>query len=219
MTFTEITAPQRSPEWYRARLGRLTGSVAGDMLAKGKGVTRQKLLIRLALERVTQQPVEPLVKTPAMEWGVEWEDAARFEYELFTKNNVREVGFLSHDTLMAGCSPDGVIGDYSALVSIKCRQPLAHDEALSAGRPPSDAMAQIAHELWMVPTATEHHYWSFNPTFPPGLRGRLLVVTRKSDAITAYHNEAMRFLEDVDRKVAAYLTLADTGAVLRAIQE
>jgi len=62
MSFTIIDAPQRSPEWYAARCGRLTGSAAGDMLARLKGngeaAARRDLRMRLVLEILTGLPQE-----------------------------------------------------------------------------------------------------------------------------------------------------------------
>jgi len=54
MAFTVIDAPQRSAEWFAARAGRLTGSVAADMLAtikSGEAAARRDLRTRLVGHR------------------------------------------------------------------------------------------------------------------------------------------------------------------------
>ena len=55
-----VNVEQGSDAWFSARLGRPTGSVYADVLAKGrdggKSVTRQKLIVKLALELVTGKP-------------------------------------------------------------------------------------------------------------------------------------------------------------------
>ena len=57
MNFTVIDAPQRSSEWFAARCGRVTGSVANDMVAKIKSgdysAARRDLRIKLAVEQLT----------------------------------------------------------------------------------------------------------------------------------------------------------------------
>jgi hypothetical protein len=128
--FTVIDAPQRSPEWYASRLGRLTGSVAGDMLATtstGKPAASGKnLLLRLVLERLTGRSQESEYVSPAMARGIEREEFAFRAYEAMTGDVAVRVGFCQHTEHMAGCSPDGYLGDFAKLLSIKCRQPAAH---------------------------------------------------------------------------------------------
>ena len=75
MSFTSIDAPQRSDAWFEARLGRVTGSRAKDMLAKGRGgaesVARRNYRLELALERITQQAHQSEFVTKAMEVGMQ----------------------------------------------------------------------------------------------------------------------------------------------------
>lgn len=204
MGFTIINAEQRSEEWFAARVGRLTGSVAGDMLAKiksGEAAGRRNLRIRLALERLTGRVHESGFLSPAMQTGIDREDAAIEAYVALTGNPVVRTGFLRHDEYMAGCSLDGHVGAFERLVSVKCRQPAAHLEFLRTQKIPSDAMAQIRHELWMVPSAEFHDYFSWNPDFPEGLQAVCVTVERAEAQIEEYHEEAMEFLAEVEREV------------------
>lgn len=216
--FTVIDAEQRSDAWRTARLGRLTGSRAGAMLAKigkGEAAGRRNLRLALVLERLTGKSQESDYVSPAMEAGIEREADAIAAYEALTGHLVRTTGFLAHDTLMAGCSLDGHLGDFETLVSVKCRQPAAHLEFLRTGKIPADALAQIRHELWIT-VAAAHHYFSWNPDFPEALQARILTVTRAKADLPAYEDEATRFLEEVDRECHAVRTLADVGAQLKA---
>ena len=45
--FRVVEAEQRSPEWFAARLGRLTGSVAGDMVATIKSGEAGKVVFEV----------------------------------------------------------------------------------------------------------------------------------------------------------------------------
>lgn len=219
MSFTILDAPQRSPEWYAARLGRLTGSCAGDMLAKiqkGEAAGRRNLRLRLVLERLTGKSQESDYVSPAMQAGIEREADAIAAYEALTGDLVRTTGFLAHPTLMAGCSLDGHLGDFAALVSVKCRQPAAHLDFLRTGTIPADAFAQIRHELWITDAAA-HDYFSWNPDFPEPLQARRRTVTRAEADVQAYEQAAIAFLAEVDHECDAVRTLSDLGAQLRAV--
>ena len=213
--FTIVDAPQRSDAWFAARVGRLTGSVAGDMLAKigkGEAAGRRNLRLRLVLERLTGRPQENGFVSPAMQAGLDREASAYAAYEALTGDVAQRTGFLSHVEHMAGCSLDGHLGDFAKLVSIKCRQPAAHLEFLRSGKIPADAMAQIRHELWIT-GADEHDYFSWNPDFPESLQSRIVTVTRMVADIGGYEREALAFLTEVDTELQAMWTMADPEAV------
>lgn len=217
MSFTVIDAPQRSPAWFAARLGRLTGSVAGDMLAtikSGEAASRRNLRLRLVLERLTGKSQESDFVSPAMQAGIDREAEAFAAYEALTGAMVQRSGFLAHTAYLAGCSLDGHIGDFETLLSIKCRQPAAHYNFLRSGTVPADALAQIRHELWMT-GATAHHYFSWNPDFPEPLQARIVTITRADADVPGYERDALAFLAEVDRECAAVSTMVRIGAVLQ----
>lgn len=204
--FTIIDAEQRSEAWHAARLGRLTGSVAGDMLAKLKGggeaAGRRNLRVRLILERLTGKPQESGFQSEAMRVGIEREPLAIAAYEAQTGHLLEQTGFLSHTSLMAGASLDGHLGDFETLVSIKCRQPAAHYEFLRFNTIPASALAQCRHELWIT-GATEHHYVSWNPDFPARQQLKVAVLKRGDLDVPGYEAEALAFLAEVDRELAS----------------
>lgn len=215
--FVVIAAPQRSPEWFSARLGRLTGSVAGDMLAKtrtGWSASRRNLALRLVLERLTGKSMDSGFISPAMQAGIDREDAAYAAYEAMTGNVAQRTGFLAHADLMAGCSLDGHMGDFTRLLSIKCRQPAAHLDFLKSGTVPADAIAQIRHELWLT-GAEAHDYFSWNPDFPPAMQSRITTITRGMANLDEYDTLARTFLEEVDREEYGIRLMADPAAVLK----
>lgn len=204
--FSIIECDQRSPEWHVARLGRLTASHAGEMLAKRKDKTeaagRRNLRLQLILERLTGKPQGSDFQSAAMLVGIEREPDAVAAYEAETGEIVSTVGFLSHNTLMVGASLDGYLGDFEVLTSIKCRQPAAHWDFLRAGIVPADALGQMRHEAWLT-GAREHHYVSFNPDFPAGKQLRIKVYRREALDIVEYEAEALAFLAEVDVELKA----------------
>jgi len=79
-----------------------------------------------------------------------------------TRSILTSSGFLEHDTLMAGCSLDGHVGDFEGLVEIKCPQAATHLDYLKTGTIPGDYYKQITHALWI--TGAQWCDWlSFNP--------------------------------------------------------
>ncbi len=208
--FRIIDAEQRSPEWFAARLGKLTGSVAADILATvktGEAAARRNLRIKLALERITKRSLDKDFVSAAMQDGVDREADARTAFELETGSAVFTTGFLEHETLMAGASLDGHLGNFAALVSIKCRQPAAHLEFLTTGEVPASARAQMAHECWIT-GATEHCYIEYNPDFPPSLQLKWLPLTRAQLNVDAYAEKALAFLAEVTAETVRILELA-----------
>lgn len=206
--FTVINAEQRSPEWHAARLGRLTGSVAGDMLAKRKdkaeAAGRANLRLRLILERLTGKPQGSTFQSEAMLVGIEREPMAIAAYEAHTGLLFEQTGFLSHNDLMIGASLDAHLGDFEVLVSIKCRQPAAHWDFLRAGIIEAKAIAQLRHEAFVCrDTFREHHYVSWNPDFPEGKQLKVVIYTPKMLDIPEYEAEALKFLAEVDNELKA----------------
>lgn len=106
---------QGTEEWYKCRLGKLTGSVAHTIAIKGKGL--DTLCLEKATEILTQIIPEGYTNE-AMQHGHEYEAEARDIYELETGNKVIQVGFCE-DSEYIGVSPDGLIGD-DGLIEIKC---------------------------------------------------------------------------------------------------
>lgn len=202
--FTHLQFEQRSDEWRAARLGRLTASSAGDMLAttkSGYAASRENLRWRLVLERMTGRSQEKDFQSAAMLEGIEREAQAVVAYEAMTGHLVSACGFLQHSTLMAGASLDGYLGDFDVLVSIKCRQPKAHAEHLLSGTIPNDALQQMRHELWLT-GAADHHYVSWNPDFPEALQLRVKVIHAADLDLPKFDDEVRKFLAEVDEGVA-----------------
>lgn len=216
--FTVIDVPQRSPEWYSARVGRLTSSCANDMLATRKDKTeaagRANLRVRLALERITGKPQDGDYVSKAMQQGIDREVDACGLYEALTGRVLQTVGFLRHDTLMAGASLDGYVGEFEGIVEVKCPIPATHLEYLITGRVPTDYYRQVIHQLW-ISGAAWCDWLSFNPDFPEPLQTKIVRIQRHGPDIAGYDQQARAFLEEVDRKVELIQTLSGVDAQLR----
>lgn len=216
--FTIIDCAQRSPEWHQARLGKLTGSKAADMLAERKdkkpAAGRQNLLTQLVLERITGRNHEKSYQSRAMEQGTEREPEAVGHYEAMTGRVLFPAGFLQHPTLAAGVSLDGYVGDLDApqgIIEIKCPIPATHLEYLETGVVPTEYLKQMLHALWI--TGAEWCDWlSYNPDFPEPLRAKLVRVESKYLDLDAYEGLVKLFLREVDAKEASVRKLMQQRA-------
>lgn len=200
---------QRSEAWHTLRLGRLTGSVAGDMLAtvKTKGAeaaARRDLRLRLVCERLTGASSESDYVSKEMARGIDLEPAARAAYEAATGSLVRPVGFLAHDELAAGCSPDGLVR--GGIVEIKCPKAATHLSYIRGRALPADYRAQVTHNLWIT-GAGFCDFVSYDDRMPAALQLFRVRVPREAVDVAAYELAARLFLTEVERELEAVLGL------------
>lgn len=181
----------------------------------GEAAGRRNLRAQLVLERITGRCQERHYVNQAMQDGIDREADALLRYECIGDRLVQSVGFVSHDALRAGCSPDGVIGDYEGIVEAKCPIPATHLDFLETGQVPSDYLKQITHNLWIT-GAQWCDYLSFHPEFPEPLQVKVLRVVRNADEIADYEKKARAFLAEVDRKVESVLTMLNVADTLKA---
>lgn len=191
---------QGSPEWFAARAGRATASCFSDVQAKGQGKTRAAYLRKVIAERLTGMVAESF-KSRDTERGQEQEPIACLSYEARTDNFLEKVGFIQHDTLMAGCSPDRLVMGKRKGVEVKCVLPHVQVETILAGEYPSDHRAQIQGGMWIT-GFDEWDFVSYSPTMPTHLRTYIYTVKRDQAYIDALEVEVVRFLKDVDAAMA-----------------
>lgn len=203
--FTIIEAEQRSPEWFAARLGRLTGSRAADMLATiktGEAAARRDLRVQLVCERLTQTLQEDAFVNAAMQRGIDCEPLAFSAYESLTGNVAHRTGFLAHNTLAIGCSLDGHVGDFAGILEVKCPKSATHLGYLKSNKVPPAYLPQITHNLW-VTGAAWCDFLSFDDRFPPELQTVLIRHDRNEQEIASYALAATLFLAEVAAEVDA----------------
>lgn len=203
--FTVIDAPQRSEDWFAARLGRVTGSRAADVLAtikSGEAAARRDYRMELVTERLTGVTAEDGYTNADMERGMLLEPQAFALYEALTGSMLTSSGFLAHAELMAGCSLDGHVGDYEGIVEIKCPRSANHLANLKAGTVPAKYLPQIRHNLWITGAAW-CDFVSFDPRWPEPLRMHIARVTHEDAKVLDYEAEVRKFLADVDLETQA----------------
>lgn len=207
--FTVDTSEQRSAAWFEARLGRATGSRAGDILAtikSGEAAARRDYRTQLVCERLTGQPQDSDYINADMLRGIECEPLARAAYEALTGELVTPTGFLAHTELMAGCSLDSHVGDFDGIIEIKVPRSANHLKYLKSGKVPAEHMAQITHNLFITGAAW-CDFVSWDDRFPPELQLFTAHVSRSEVDIAAYELLVRQFLREVDDEEAAVRAL------------
>ena len=203
--FTVIDAPQRSPEWFAARLGRVTGSRAADVLASiktGEAAARRDYRMELVTERLTGESGEDAYVSSEMQRGVDLEPRAFALYAGISGHIVEPSGFLAHNTLMAGCSLDGHVGDFAGIIEIKCPKSATHLANLRSPGIPAKYLPQITHNLWIT-GAEWCDFVSFDPRFPMHLQMHIMRLSRDNVDLAAYEKKVQAFLAEVDLEVSA----------------
>ena len=158
------TAPQGSPEWHAARAGVITASMFATCRQKLKsGPSKGEFAaaagdyaFRLAVERISGQPLDEGFETWAMRRGHELEPAARLEHELAIGVVVQPAGFVTTDDNLFGASADGLIGEDGG-AEYKCLVDPSRLRRVLLTGDISEFMDQIQGGMWI----TGRRYWDF----------------------------------------------------------
>lgn len=203
---------QRTPDWFAARLGRLTGSRIADATARtAKGAwasSRDNYKAELVNERLTGLPIEHFINK-AMQDGIDREPDAIVTYE-FERNAVVElVGFVPHPRIaMAGCSPDGIVVGPEKIekgwarrprniVSIKCPLIATHLATLKGAGISGAYLKQMQWEMACLPNAEWCDFVSYCPLMPTDLQIDIRRVERDDKLIAKLEEEGEEFLAEV----------------------
>lgn len=196
-----MTMEQGSVAWLKERCGCLTASRMGDAMdftRKGESAARKKLKIEIIAERLTDLMVDHYI-TPAMEWGIAHEDAAKARYEEITGNLISPCGFALHETIpYFGASPDGLIGD-DGLIECKCPTTTTYTEWLVSGVVPEQHKPQMLAQL-----AVTGRKWCDFFAFDPRIKSKahqhfLRRFEPKPEEIAAVEEAAKIFLAEVEQ--------------------
>jgi putative phage-type endonuclease len=199
---------QGTDEWFAARIGKVTASRVADVIAKTKtgfSTSRDNYMAQLVCERLTGQKSESFTNA-AMQWGTETEPLARLSYEVAQNVLVDEVGFVPHPSIiMAGASPDGLVGD-DGLLEIKCPNTATHIETLLSQTVPGKYNTQMQFQM-----ACTNRSWcdfvSFDNRLPSELQLFVKRVPRDNMYIRLMEEEIVKFLNELDIKIAQLMEI------------
>ena len=113
---------QRTPEWFAARKGRVTGSSVGSILNINPYSNSSDVLRRMVREYHGQE--SEFKGNVATDYGTLNEPNALTDYMMEHDRGVIECGFYTYQDWL-GASPDGLI-DNDGLIEIKCPYGLRH---------------------------------------------------------------------------------------------
>ena len=186
---------QRTPEWFEARLGRVTASRIVDVL--GTEAKRRQYAAQLALERLYGVPQGTAYMSAAMAAGIDREEQVRRVYAFQRGIKVEEADFVPHPSIaMAGASPDGYVGT-DGLIEIKCPDPANYLDALRGEKPDKKYMLQVQFQL-----ACTRRKWADLVTYREGCPLVTKRIERDENQIAAIESEILQLLKEVDRTVA-----------------
>lgn len=195
---------QRTEEWIKCRLGKVTASRIADVVAKtktGYSASRANYMAQLVVERLTGTKAESFTNE-AMQWGIDKEPEARAAYEAKTGELVEEVGFIEHPLIpMSGASPDGLVG-IDHMVEIKCPSTATHIDYIYERQPPQKYLYQMQ---WQMACANKYScdFVSYDPRMPEHLRLLIVPVKRDDALIAILETEVKKFLAELEEKVTA----------------
>lgn len=191
---------QQSKEWFKQRVGLITGSKVGAILgispfAKPDDVMRDMVREYHGAEREFTGNI-------ATEYGNENELAAIFKFENELNLEVKETGFHAHENGWLGASPDGLVSD-AAIVEIKCpygkRNAKTPMEFKSISEQPH-YHAQMQIEMYCTGTSTCHFYqWSENASLHEVVNRDDSWLDANLPKLKAFHETYLSIIESEER--------------------
>lgn len=148
------TCEQRSAEWYRLRAGIPTASEFSCLVTSTGAPSKSlpKYARQLAAEAFAGRTLDAWEGNQWTNRGKDLEAEAIRLYEFATDQVVTPVGFVTNDSVSAGCSPDGFVGN-DGLVEVKCLKADNHVEAVlyhqKNGRCQPDYVQQSQGQIWL----------------------------------------------------------------------
>ena len=192
---------QRSDEWFKIRCGKVTASRVSDVIAKTKsgwGASRANYMAQLIAERLTGEVADSYTNS-AMQWGTDHEDEARTAYEFYQNENVQEIGFVKHQKLESGASPDGLVGK-DGLIEIKCPNTATHIQTLLDQKIPKKYETQM---LWQMECTGRKwcDFVSYDPRMPENLKLFVKRFERDDERLDEIRTMVADFIGELEDKL------------------
>ena len=204
-----VDCEQGSVEWFQARIGKITASRFGDIMAyskaKGKeGIelkTRADYRMELVSERLTHQMAQHFV-TDAMKWGKEMEDYACSAYECSQDVMVQRIGLCIHPTMaFSAASPDGWVGE-NKIIEIKCPTTATYLGWRKSREVPQEYIDQI---LWNMVCGERYEadFIGYNPRLPEHLQLLVIPVQYDDKRVAELEAEVRKMEAEIQAEIAA----------------
>jgi len=150
---------QHSEEWYKARYGKIGGT-----LSKGLFIKSDTLLEDVLSELVEDFDLQESFQSYDMIRGTELEPEARKALNAYLGLEFLEVGWLqSIEIPLLGISPDGLTECETISAEIKCPAAKKHLKTILTNEIPSDNIHQCLHYFTVNPKLKKHYFCSYRP--------------------------------------------------------
>tara|TARA_R100001086_G_scaffold238923_1_gene163988 strand:+ start:766 stop:1449 length:684 start_codon:yes stop_codon:yes gene_type:complete len=215
---------QRTPEWHALRAGRVGSSdakaVTGKLKSGGEPAARRDLRTRVALSTFGVTVAENSYTNADMARGISAEKLIISQVEVLRGEPITEMGYIAHDDLPVGASPDGLIGSGPGSGIIEAKAPRsaiqialwsrADDRDSGLGAVPARHHQQLLHLLFV----TERDwvtYASFCEDMVPELQLYLTTIhrTQVTEELETYEAQLRAFCDEVESEVKMIQTLID----------
>lgn len=186
----EFKVEQGTPEWHRARAGKITASMFAEVRKRLKsgpnkgGFSNEasKYARRLAVERNTGKVLgAEQFETWAMKRGKEMEEEARLMHEEMEQTLIVQAGLIATDCERYGASVDGFIGK-DGMTEYKCYTDPMKFHRIVIDHDLSEEMDQIQGGMWIT-GRTHCEFGFYNPDFEE--RPLFLFSVARDDAYIA----------------------------------
>lgn len=193
---------ERSQEWYRLRLGKVTASelvrlrTEAGRLSYAKQLRREFEILK-RLEDGEDIVLGPSFTSAATDWGIQTEPLALAEWEYRHDTDLEHPLFVLHpDYDFIGCSPDGLTPDGKGGAEAKCPwDETIHRHTLVAGMPEKH-VPQVNGEMWVC-LLDWCDFISYDPRAPLTMQYYEQRVHREETSITRLEGDVLRFWEFV----------------------
>lgn len=195
-----VNCEQGSKEWHNSRAGVITASMFStvrDKLKSGKNKGGYKkaaedYAFRLAIERISGEPLDGGYQTWAMDRGNELEPEARLKHEEVIGMLIEQTGFVLTDDGLFGASADGFINDDGGS-EYKCLVSPERIRSIIVDNDTDEFKDQVQGCMWL----TGRKWWDFC-LYCPALKeaGKELIIikmVRDEEYITEMETDLLEF--------------------------
>lgn len=189
---------QGSDEWHEIKVGKMSASVANDLLMKENTAGFTGLIDRLVEERYTgHKSTKKSFQSEDMLRGTEFEPEAALDYEMrhLIKLDIIGVVILDDWTL---CSPDRLIDD-DGLYQAKCPSFTTQRQYLKDKKVPTGYYKQMQFELYV--TGRKYNvFHSYHPELPS-----FEVVVERDEAMIKTIHERVEYVKELVTKEIQFI--------------
>jgi len=213
-----ITPEQRSPEWFKQRIGRVTGSRVGAILGLSPWQSRADVM--RAMVREYHGAESEFTGNVATQHGTYHEDGATMDFTLETGIKVTPAPFIPYEDWL-GASPDGFTSD-GGVFECKCPYAKRNDEkpAFKALMEQPWYAAQCDIEAFV---AGKEHIWFWQWTPNGGEAERAdrndAWLNENLPKLRQFHAEYLDAIKEPDEYLAHKRVEIDTPETAKMIRE